>query len=122
MANNQGFTIDLSQFEKTLKNYGEKAMQVVGMVSETASMDMESYAKSNRPWQDRTEQARTRLKGKSYRKVDGYRAEIAHGVDYGVYLEFANERKYAILEDSRDIAAAKARDRLNLLFDNLDVK
>ena len=58
---------------------------------------MEAYAKQNRPWTDRTGRARQSLKGSAYRANKGYRLEIAHGVSYGVYLEYAQKKKITIL-------------------------
>lgn len=59
----------------------------------------ERYAKLNRPWTDRSREARRRLKGQHFWETDTQmKVAIAHGVDYGVYLELANDGKYAILE------------------------
>ena len=74
-----------------------KAEAAFRILTENGAQKMEMYAKENRPWKDRTGSARQRLKG-SWKKIrDGYRIAIAHGVTYGVWLEFAHERKYAIL-------------------------
>ena len=68
------------------------------VVAESGAQKMEQYAKKNRKWTDRTGRARQSLNGSAFRIDNGYRIQIAHGVYYGVYLEYAHERKYAILE------------------------
>ena len=84
----------LDNMEK-FKNKAEAAFEILCM---NGAQKMESYAKEHRPWKDRTGNARQRLKG-SWKKVDkGYQIEIAHGVNYGVWLEVRHERRYAILK------------------------
>ena len=31
---------------------------------------------------------------------NGYRIRLAHGVDYGIWLELANEKRYAIIDET----------------------
>ena len=54
-------------------------------------------AQENRRWTDRTGQARQRLNGYVGKIAEGYRITLAHGVDYGLWLELANEKKYSII-------------------------
>lgn len=54
---------------------------------------------SNRPWTDRTGMAKATLTAKVSRpKPELFRTTLAHGVDYGVWLELANEKNYAIIQ------------------------
>lgn len=59
---------------------------------------MEAYAKTHAPWQDRTGAARAGLAGRVETDGEDIVIYLKHSVDYGVYLELAHERKYAILE------------------------
>lgn len=77
-----------------LENKGEIAMD---MFSDTASKKFQAHAQENRPWTDRTGEARRRLKGYYQRTAHGRNIFIAHGVWYGVFLENAHEMMYAIL-------------------------
>ena len=65
--------------------------------AQSGAQKMEQYAKKNRQWTDRTGRARQPLNGSAFRIDNGYRIHIAHGVYYGVYLEYAHENKYSIL-------------------------
>jgi len=90
-------TLDYSQVAQRMQRFQSKADAATSLLCENGSQKMEQYAKQNRPWTDRTGTARQRLKGSWEKTNDGYVIKIAHGVTYGVWLEFAHERKYAIL-------------------------
>lgn len=70
-----------------------------GLVLAAASLaaEAEGQMKIKAPWQDRTGQARQRLKGEALHSFDKISIILSHGVDYGVYLELAHDGKYAIL-------------------------
>jgi hypothetical protein len=63
----------------------------------------EQYAKEEAKWKDRTGDARKLLKGEAYYRpgVD-MGIILAHGVEYGQWLETANDGKYAILKPTLD--------------------
>jgi len=70
-------------------------------VSRVNAANMENYAKTNKRWTDRTGNARAGLHGGYYwENPETLKTYIAHGVSYGVFLELANDGKYAILEES----------------------
>jgi len=54
-------------------------------------------AKDNAPWQDRSGNARRMLKGFTIKTQNTVGFGVAHRVEYGEYLEMANDGKYAIL-------------------------
>ena len=60
---------------------------------------LEAYAKENRPWTDRTGNARQGLRGDSSTNEtgDGVTVELKGGVHYQIYLEVSNAGKYAII-------------------------
>lgn len=64
----------------------------------TASKKVEAYAKQNRPWTDRTDNARNGLNARAEKYGRNYRIALAHGVYYGIYLELARGKKYAIID------------------------
>ena len=54
--------------------------------------------KMNRPWTDRTGMAKALLNAKvSQPSPTIVRITLAHGVDYGIWLELAHEKNYAII-------------------------
>lgn len=93
-----GFRFDATSLLTGLAAYESKTLAATRMFAETAAKDFESYAKRNRPWTDRTSRARQGLTGFVTQTKTGWRINIAQTVDYGIWLELANEKKYAILE------------------------
>ncbi len=88
---------DFSDLERNLQKLPIELEDKLLKYGNTCAKKLESEAKKNRPWQDRTAHARQRIVG-ACRKEDGkIRIYLAHGVDYGVYLELANEKRYAVI-------------------------
>lgn len=93
-----GIRIDSSNLLRSLENMETKAQVAIKMFATEGAKKFENYAKKNRPWTDRTGHARQRLVGWVEMLSNRVRIHIGHGVDYGVYLELANEKRYAILQ------------------------
>lgn len=91
------FKWDFSGLDKGLEKLA-LVEPLLHMYCETKALQFESYAKENRPWTDRTNMARQTLKGEVEKKSFGFRITLSYGVDYGLWLELANEKKYAIVE------------------------
>lgn len=92
------YSIDVSKVLKGITDFEDAFDKALMVFAQSGAQKMEQYAKENRKWTDRTGRARQSLNGSAFRIDNGYRIQIAHGVYYGVYLEYAHERKYAILE------------------------
>lgn len=91
-----GIRFDMSNLEAGLDALMRPA--AIRMYAETQASRLEGHAKENRPWTDRTGDARKRLTGYVTDIPTGYRINLAHGVDYGIWLELAHEKRFAILE------------------------
>ena len=81
---------DFSKLIDGMQTFEDKVDTALRMYVDTSSKKMEAYAKANRPWTDRTSQARQRLKSSWTTIPIGYRIQLAHGVSYGKYLEATN--------------------------------
>ncbi|WXR61231.1 hypothetical protein WG909_13150 [Peptostreptococcaceae bacterium AGR-M142] len=92
-----GFRVDSSSFLRNIAKTELKLRAAVGLYAHTASKKLESSAKQNATWTDRTAQARQTIQGGYY--WQGYKCFIylAGNKNYSPYLEFCNEKKYAIL-------------------------
>ena len=78
--------------------YGEAIHFAVRQVAEYFRAVLETYAKENAPWEDRTANARQTL----HALVDDLAKDVvalylSHGVTYGLWLEIANGGKYAVI-------------------------
>lgn len=105
-----------------LNNGLEKMLRIdaaLGMYCDTKAQEFQDYAKANRPWTDRTNQARQTLKGEAKKMPFGWRIQLSHGVDYGLWLELANEKQYAIVEPTIRLKSQEVIKGMNTLFSNL---
>lgn len=114
--------IDTSDVESGLRTLEQKVKAGLLIYGETVAKDFESYAKSHRPWTDRTGAARQRLNGYTESILNGIRICIAHGVSYGIFLELAHEKKYAILEPTVRLKANDAINGIRKMFSAIKVK
>ena len=92
------FKFDINDMLHGLSEFSSKADAAIWQYVQTAALSMQNYAKQNRPWTDRTGAARQRLTGTGYAVPTGYQIRLAHGVNYGIWLELAHEKRYAIIE------------------------
>lgn len=91
-----------SSLSKNLDKMGQKLGALVLMYSATKAQELEAKMKTNRPWTDRTGMAKAMLSAKVSQPDDKtVRITLAHGVDYGIWLELANEQNYAIINPDR---------------------
>ncbi len=91
---------DPSKMISNLVNTDNKFDVAIRMFADNAAIDLQNDARNNAKWVDRTGAARQRLKGTAGKISTGYRLTLSHGVDYGIWLELANERKYSILDST----------------------
>lgn len=94
------FKINTKEVERKLLNLESKADIAIKMYAQQGATKFENYAKINKRWIDRTGHARQRLVGYVEKLSQSVRIYIAHGVDYGIYLELAHEKRFAILQET----------------------
>ncbi|MEG2246309.1 MAG: hypothetical protein RSC84_02570 [Peptostreptococcaceae bacterium] len=92
------FKLDSGGILNGLNSTVMKTQVALNLYGDTVAKKLESDAKTNAPWIDRTGQARQRLNGTCKPNGShGVRIELSHAVDYGVYLEFCNGQQNEIL-------------------------
>lgn len=99
--------VDAKEVITRLSNMQDKAQLAIRMYAQEGAKVFENYAKTHRRWTDRTGHARQRLIGYVEQEPDKTRVCIAHGVNYGIYLEVCNNGRYSILQDTVFINGAK---------------
>jgi len=93
---------------QVLGNLGKWAVEKragIEAVARVTGTNMQNYARSraHNVWHKQTGAARAGLHGGSFwQNPFMLMIFIAHSMSYGIYLELAHDRKYAILEESRD--------------------
>lgn len=94
-------SVKVSGVETVVANLGvwtkKKSAEVASVSQTVIAPKLEAYAKANRPWTDRTGNARRGLNARSTASAKEIVVTLAHAVYYGVYLEKNQGGKYAIL-------------------------
>ena len=75
----------------------KKRSRLRSVVDRELSPMLETYAKTNRPWKDRTGNARRGLKASSEITASELVLRLSHTVPYGIFLELCGAGRYAIL-------------------------
>lgn len=92
------FNYNQSTLSAGLDKMGAKLGAVILMYASTKAVELEAKMKQGRPWTDRTGMAKATLNAKvSQPSSNVVRITLAHGVDYGIWLELAHEKNYAIV-------------------------
>lgn len=86
------------EIEVRMTLFADKIIEAVRGVADYFQPILESYAKENASWEDRTGNARQSLHAwVEDLSKDVVALYLAHGMEYGVYLELRWGGKYAIL-------------------------
>ena len=110
------FKFDASNLIKGIAEREIKTRAALGLYADTVAKKMETHAKSNYKWTPRSGAAHQRLNSSWKWIGDVARVELSHGVHYGIYLEFCNERRYAIIKPTIDIISPQAIRGLNKIL------
>lgn len=86
-----------SELSRNIQNVYNKVGPAVSMYMSTKASEFRSYMQSNRPWTDRTGMAKATLNSQFSSNGDLYRITLSHGVSYGIWLELAHGKNYAII-------------------------
>lgn len=116
-------TVDDSDLNKMLEALGPKINTACFMYATTQAIRLEAYMKTHRPWTDRTGMAKMMLNARvSQVGVSKIRITLSHGVDYGVNLELAHEKKYAIVKPTLDKESQKVFNGMQNLLNGIAMK
>ena len=114
------FRLDIQGLADGLVTAQMKADAAIRMYAENGALKLQNYARQHRKWTDRTGHARQRLTGTSMAQSNGYRLQLAHGVDYGIWLELAHEKRFAIIESTiRKVGTEQILPGFNKLLERL---
>ena len=97
---------NISDMEAKLEMMGTRVDAAVKVFAEQGATKMRSHAQSHAIWVDRTGSARQRLNAYVSAINQGYRITLAHGVEYGIWLELAHEKHYSIIPQTIDYVGA----------------
>ena len=108
---------DSSKLNQKMNTLGPKMGVALLMYMNTKATQIEATMKANRKWTDRTGMAKAMLSAKVSQPDDNtIRLTLAQGVEYGIWLELANEKKYAIISPTLKSEAPKIIKGLNKIM------
>lgn len=101
-----------------LETMKKKADAALLLYTKTSALKLQNSMRSNAPWKDRTGRARQTLTGTGYKAEDnsGYIIKLAHGVNYGVFLELAHEKRFAIIKPTIQAHGPEVLEAFDNLF------
>ena len=109
-----------SNLKKNLDKLSVKLGAMILMYSATKASEIQAKMKINRPWTDRTGMAKALLNAKVSQPNDNtIRITLSHGVNYGIWLELAHEKNYAIIAPTIREESPKVMDGLNNIMSNI---
>lgn len=114
--------VNTNEVEDGLSLFETKFAAALDMYASTAAKKLESEAKLNRPWTDRTSRARQGLTGSHEAAPTEITIVLAHTVDYGLWLELAHEKKYAIIDPTITVNKDEIIQGLQGLMDRIKVR
>ena len=95
-----GISFNISDLQKGLESLESRSDIAIRAFAETGAQKLQNEAKINAKWTDRSGRARASLNSGAEKRYNKYVLRLAHGVDYGIYLEFAHEKRFAIIFDT----------------------
>lgn len=114
-------------FEKAIKNTQDdisRRMDATEFAIHNYARRAEQHMKTNRPWNDRTGEARRLLSATAEVDRGGRLGErglsaqfrLAHGVPYGRHLEYGMGGRFAILRPTAELFSARMRRRFAVIW------
>lgn len=90
------FQLD-TNLQGSLARGSKKLLEQIYLRLQFEAPRIESEMKANAPWTDQTSNARNGLAARAYFDGDGLGIVLFHQVPYGIWLELANDSRYAII-------------------------
>lgn len=113
------FDLNIDNLVDGIARIDKKAIAALDMFASTKSKEIEAYAKINRPWTDRTGAAKMLLSSYVEDLPDKIRIALAHGVEYGIWLELANDGNYSIIRPTINAKSPEVFKDLSKLLEKL---
>lgn len=103
-----------------LDDMAARVLAAAKMIASTEALQLKSYMQRNRPWVDRTGEAKRRLDATvSSPNSHTVRITLSHGVNYGIFLEKAHGAKYAIIKPTIKKRGPEVYDAFNKFLEKL---
>ena len=114
------FRYNESSLKKNVEGMTKRIGVTVLAYAATKAVQLEATMQANRPWRDRSGNAKAELEAKvSQPNENTIRINLFHKVDYGIWLELAHEKNFAIIEPTIRLESPRIIEELNGLFEKM---
>lgn len=111
---------DDKRLRKNIRNFDRTLRNNVAAVGDFQVQETTAFLKTNARWTDRTGAARSGLFAVGIEGPNFYEIFMAYSVWYGIYLETAHDRRYAIITPAIRIMGAAFMQKLQGLLDRME--
>ena len=91
------WTVPPEVLGRNIGDYAQRLLAAVFDLSQYFAARMESWAKTNARWTDRTGNARQGLTSRAFRTAAAVTIVLWHSVEYGIWLEVAHAGVWGII-------------------------
>ena len=110
---------DDKRLRKNAANFDRNVRNNVAVLVDRHAAITTGWLKQNARWTDRTGAARGGIFAVANRGIKYEEIFMAYSVNYGIWLEIANDRKYAIITPAMRIMGKELMDSLQYLLDRI---
>lgn len=107
---------------KDLEKMYKRAMTAMEAVVETDTLQLQNYMRNNYKWTPRSHRAHQTMTGSYTNEDDGFLIALSYGVDYGIYLELAHEKRFALTHPTAKEKGPEVIKSFEGLLDKLNFK
>jgi hypothetical protein len=111
---------DDKKLRKNVLRFDSNLKKNVSAVVDRQAAVTTGWIKQNARWTDRTSAARTGLAAIPNSGLNYEEIFMSYAVNYGIWLEIANDRKYAIIVPAMRIMGKELMDSLQYLLDRIN--
>lgn len=123
MAQGLQFNWTKNDIDQNLKKLIARADMAVLMLADTKAKELDWYMRNKAPWTDRTGLARKKLSAvASTIAQHTICITLAHGVNYGIWLELAHEKNYAIVGPTINLKSGEVFASFDSLLNQIAAK
>lgn len=105
------------EVKKNLHEWADRQRAAVITLANNWAGQLEGRAKTTAPWTDRTGNARNGLFGGVEVKGTEVFIRLGHSMEYGIFLELANDGRFAVLKPIIDQAVPEIYDSYKRLWE-----
>lgn len=114
-----GFEFDDKHLRRNIESFRTDLRRNIGAVVDYNAAYSQSHLRTEARWTDRTGAARSGLFAVSSHYGNTYEIFMAYSVVYGIWLEVANNRKYAVITPAMRIIGDKLMNDLQYLIERM---